>query len=50
MGALFFLLLGGLALLVAAGRIWMNASSGTLNQTRTAGVDNPGVADPRHRG
>ena len=36
MVALFFLLLGGLVLLIAAGRIWMNATPGTVKKTLLA--------------
>ncbi|GAB1722428.1 MAG: hypothetical protein NTNFB01_13240 [Nitrospira sp.] len=48
MVALFFLLLGGLVLLIAAGRIWMNATPGTVKKTNSSVADNPTVAEPRH--
>ncbi len=40
MVALFFLLLGGLILLVAAARIWMHASSDSLKERTTTSVAN----------
>ncbi|HQV11165.1 MAG TPA: hypothetical protein PKW52_07485 [Nitrospira sp.] len=42
MVALFFLLLGGLILLVAAARIWMHASPDTLKERRASVVNNQG--------
>ncbi|ULA69800.1 MAG: hypothetical protein LZF62_470018 [Nitrospira sp.] len=47
MVALIFLLLGVMILLAAAGRIWMNATPGTLKESNSRVTDNPDVAWPR---
>ena len=49
MVALFFLLLGGLVLLVAACRIWINAPIRTLKETNAPVANTAGVAEPSHR-
>lgn len=49
MVALFFLLLGGLVLLVAACRIWMTAPTGTFKETNAPAANNSGMAETQHR-
>ena len=47
MVALIFLLLGVMILLAAAGRVWMNATPGTLKESNSPATDNPSTAEPR---
>lgn len=47
MVALIFLLLGVMILLAAAGRVWVNATPGTLKESNSPATDNPGTAEPR---